>query len=177
MFSKSKKIIPATGLGMRGFRILAIGIFLNLFFSVSSMSQQAVPMRCEYLYNFIVAPMKPTKIYRNDTFESECSFEFQLGNERASISLEQFSSEDEALNNLESNRRSFLAYNNLGIPQKFSKVDFANHKSWDQSYFYTSDSKDNFLLLRKHRRTATAIASTKVILLELESRLAKVQPW
>ena len=147
-------------------------LILLLFFAIPGLGQNFLKNLCKNTDEFMLQTLKPLKIYRQDLLQSECVFEFSTANqERVSISIEKNKTAKQSRKSVKSDLHSFLAYNELTDPPKFVRLPINSNKYWDDAFFYKSNYRDNFILLRKQTVKIVIISTDDKSLLKLENFL------
>lgn len=154
-------------------KALASGI-LCLPITVAAHAQHISEETCRDIEKSVLLPIKPVIVNRNIVFSTWCDFEFSP-NDSNSVSLvvQKHQTVRDARTALKSDLGSFTAAN-VAKPGMYRRVGLDNKGQWDQVFFYTSNYRDNFILLRKGRYRATIISTDNAVLRSVEENLRKV---
>lgn len=137
--------------------------------SASVLGQEISEKLCDEVFDLVEQYAKPEKTYRRETYKSDCVFEFIIVDKtQVFVSIEKYNTKRASHKNLKSDLSSFLAFNNLSEEPKFSRLKLNPGKHWNEVYFYKSNFRDNFALLRRNNFNVVMISTDHKILIDLE---------
>lgn len=150
-------------------------LILPVFLAGGANAQGISPQLCKEIDNSIASALKPTKVYRSDTFKNECVFDFEIAEGGGTkITIEKHQTQKESHKQIKENKKSLLLLSKLYDPPKFDRVRLKDDGHWDEVHFYKSRFPDNFMLLRKANYSIVILSARSEILLEIEKTFRRV---
>jgi len=150
-------------------------IIVFIIISHGSLKAQKISYElCKRVEKDIINPMNPVKIYHSYILSDSCSFEFETKTDRLMIDLDLYETDLKASSDLKGYLESFLEFNDFNGKPKFSVVDSDFTESWSEAFFYRSNVRDNFLLLRRHNLNISIISTDEQAIRQIESAFEKI---
>jgi hypothetical protein len=155
---------------------LVLFALLILMCADTTVAQRISKELCDNINVSMVQIHSPMKVYRQDVYSDSCDFEFVTPeNEHVSISIQQYKTNKRAHNDLKNDLGLFLAYNKMADVPRFARIQLNTDKHWDEIFFYKSNYRDNFMLLRKRNFNIVMISTNQSILINLETECRKLR--
>jgi hypothetical protein len=142
---------------------------LLLLLTATAAAQNASTQPCAQIEASVVNKLGPTKIYRSEVSDGECTFEFVVaGGAHASLSIEINEGEEDARKSLHDYLHVIALHRGLKSEHELPLEKLDTNSSWDEVYFYKAE---HFILLRKGKLAITLFSSKDEILIQMEKLL------